>query len=214
MDALVSQDILENSDWEDLKTTCFEEKYQLRLVVDDHMFLLATPTSENSSSLCKDTLVFHRGWDQNQIITHKNKEEEDEEFWSLGTFHLEDIAGAHDSVANLGSMDGDDYHVVFNNCGNYILEFFAFLDIEPTPEMMKFAASRVANHYDGSLIDELVIAMQVSSVDRTKMTDEQIIIQAFEYGIAEMKLNRSRLDQEDQGTRERRTGEGDGRVAF
>ena len=201
MDALVAQDILENSDWEDLKTTCSEEKYQLRLLVDDHMFLIATPTSDDPSHLCEDTLVFHRGWEETQVIVHKNKEdEEDEEFWSLGTFHLEDIAGAHDSVANLGSMDVEDYHVVFNNCGNYILEFFAFLDIEPTPEMMQFAASRVANHYDGSLIDELVTAIQDSSVDRTKMTDEQIIIQAFEYGIAEMKLNRSRLDQEeDQG---------------
>ena len=102
----------------------------------------------------------------------------------LGIFELSHIAQAHNSVNELGSVAGDQYNYISNNCGDHIVEFFEFMgdELRVTPTLLEFVAEHLENHSASELTSGILghLDDHALNVDES-MTDFEIIYSLLEY---------------------------------
>ena len=173
---------LEESSWQMYKDTCKNFDYDLSLLVDSHLYLIAQPSAEGVAAGCMP-LAFHSRTDldgdaastdadlvlEKQILKIEFAEKEDEEDQQihavveafakqngigLGNHSFVDIARAYDTAeANAPGMKTHD--MVKNNCGDFVKSFGGELGVKVTPEMTVSIAKKLLEHGDADLLDEL-----------------------------------------------------------
>ena len=140
---------------QDLEYHCASVEYELMLIVDDHVSLLAIPKLNGvDKSIVKDvcgTLYLHdHGNERGKVMELQDEKDTKAELkelesdpLTLGTFVFPEILqGYYDATDTTAISDG--YDLIENNCASFVLSIMHALDIQMTPEIISHAFKGLA----------------------------------------------------------------------
>ena len=139
--------VLDEESWKNYINKCGDFDFNVELHVDSHLFILVTPNQEGLEAGCTN-LAFHalpdadyEGLMEKHVMPYDQWKESE-------TIHLaaqkkfSDIAMAYDQAdVNADGMGA--YDMVLNNCGDFVKNFGANMDIKLTPEMTMSIAKKI-----------------------------------------------------------------------
>ena len=130
---------------------------------------------ENGHDECQPLLLHRTIFSDKQAMYYQHEngiDGLDEEVWStheLGTYTFDVISQAYDAT----SISDEEYDVVLNNCGDFIIEFASKLGLTTTSEMSWWTAEQLLKHSNGELSDYIRSSPNIeSSISGLHLTDE------------------------------------------
>jgi hypothetical protein len=151
---------LDNFGWENYKAKCSDFSFELGLIVDTHLALLALPDLDAVAAGC-NPLVFHSSPHEEGIIWRKEVLALDhssnafvsmkENLMMLHSHTFSEIAVAYEQ-ADAGGNTGD---IVMNNCGDFVKSFASIVGEKATPAMTATIAQRLIEKSSGQIADDI-----------------------------------------------------------
>jgi len=181
--------------WEGQRKLCKDETYSMSIYADSHMYLIAAP-SETAAAMGCLPLAFHDG-QFNKLVDMLDTTNEENAAMLENSYPLHaqvkmsKLAGAFANADSV-SADGtpDDYDVVTNNCGRFILSFGALLGISAhNTDAMNYVINQLV---DSHVIAEM--ARKSKNVDALGLTpdglkdDHTVIADLVEKTVSEQAL--------------------------
>jgi len=145
--------VMSKEAWQTYNEKCSEFEFELGLLVDTHLVLIAMPHTEEAMAAGCAPLLFHakmtanEGPHQKEVVVLESTEEEvatilEEESIKFRTHQFFNIATAYDLAGeNAPGAEGRD--VILNNCGDFVSQFGAFLGLKWTPEVTMEISQRL-----------------------------------------------------------------------